>query len=129
MTTKELKEYQVLQKKIELAIQLLLWAKKRKFYSDIDVSTLVDGEIKILFDCQAQSYKFVHEFSRYFKIKFNKVKSANDRCLDYKGETKDMIVKLYAISELPPSCRVEYKTVIVPATKRHAKTVATVVCK
>ena len=107
------------------------WAKSHNLYCDIMIAAYCSEEETIAFTCQAESYKKVHEFSRKFRIKFEKEPGATKGCLDYCNNDNlyGIFIKLYAISELPPSCKVKYETIYIPAQEARTEKRAIVICK
>ena len=112
-----------------IASKYLKWAQKNRLYASTTVTTSGGDISKVKFWCQARSRKLVHEFSRLFKIKFKKEQAAGSGRLDYRHDNLQLDILLYAIGDLPPSCKVVYKDVVIPATEERTEKRATVICK
>ncbi|MGR3177806.1 MAG: hypothetical protein ACUZ8E_07090 [Candidatus Anammoxibacter sp.] len=108
----------------EIANKYLEWAKNLDLYADISVYTT--GNIG--FNCQAKSYKNVHNFVKLFKIKLEKEQSATQGCLNYRYENEKITISLYAINQLAPNCKVIYEKIVIPASKKHTIKRAKVIC-
>tara|TARA_Y100000034_G_C6600749_1_gene261329 strand:+ start:44 stop:526 length:483 start_codon:yes stop_codon:yes gene_type:complete len=95
-------------------------------------------ELQLVFMCQAKSYTNVKDFRREFGIKKmgKDVASYDHTKMDFETMHEGVLVKLYAIEELGPRCKVVYEDVVVPAspemvlkaTPEHTKKVAKIVC-
>lgn len=110
-------------------LEMLQWAKEHKLYAHIKFGYYADGKTQeVYFDCQAESYKMVHLFAKEFKVKFHRIQSATEGALDYEAKKDNINISLYAISELPPFCRVIYEDIKVLAQEAYTKTIARVVC-
>lgn len=104
------------------------WATVNKLFATISVNRFSSGDASIEFTCQPRSYKMAHDFARKFRVTLTKQASACGGKLDYRYMDKDVTINLYAISELPPSCRVEYEDVVEPATPEQIVRKAIVIC-
>lgn len=104
------------------------WSRENGLYATIAVNRHQSGKPKIDFSCQAQSYKTAHDFARKFRITLTKTPSGTHGALDYIYEGGGVRINLYAIGELPPSCRVEYEDVVEPATPERTVSKAIVIC-
>ena len=112
----------------KIASEYLKWANDHDFYGAVSIKFDHGTILKVEFSCQARSYKNVHEFARKFKLKLDKKQSATKGALDYSHASDSLDIKFYAIGELAPNCRVEYKKVKIPAQKARTETQAIVVC-
>ncbi len=113
---------------LTLADKMMKWAYKNDIYSYTSLS--VTGGVE--FECQANSYLDAHSFKKEFP-QVGKLKKTASNTLKYTGFVKDiqLSVSLYAISKLPPSCKIEYEEVVVPYQKyikAHIETRAKIVC-
>lgn len=100
-----------------------------------------EGSIKftIMFHCQPKSYTNVKAFMKKFGVKKmgKDVSSYDETEMEFNTEHEGIEIKMYAVSELGPRCKVVYEDVVVPATKEvvlkatpeHTKKVAKIVCK
>ena len=100
---------------------------------------MVDSETQyeLTFGCQPKSYSNVKAFQKEFGIrKLDKGPSIDEKELDFSAEQNGVKIKLYAVSELGPRCKVVYEEVVVPASEEyvieakpeHVKKVAKVIC-
>ena len=95
-------------------------------------------ELVLVFMCQAKSYTNVKDFRREFGVKKmgKDVASYDETKMDFETMHEGVLVKLYAIEELGPRCKVVYEDVVVPAspemvlkaTPESTKKVAKIVC-
>ena len=115
-------------KALSLANRMMKWAYKNRLWSEIRLHT--NGDVS--FDCQAHSYRSTHSFKKEFK-EVGTLKRFGTDTLTYTGYIKDvnLSIKLYSISILPPSCKIEYEEIAVPyqeSVEAHTETVAKMVC-
>lgn len=129
-----------------IRVEVINRGKKERHQKDaegkIDWSkpqTMQDGEEEVLFrfGCQPESYTNVKAFMKEFGIKkMGKDASYEETEMDFETEHQGVNIKLYAVSELGPRCKVVYEDVVVPASKElvikakpeHTKKVAKIVC-
>ena len=117
-------------KALRLANRMMEWAHKKQLWC----ATYLHSSGDVTFDCQAHSYRDAHSFKKEFQEvgKLNRSSYAGAN-LRYKGIVKDinLSVELYAISKLPPSCKIEYEEIEVPykeSVEAHTETISKMVC-
>ena len=97
----------------KLLFEMIEWAEKNRLYCDMDLH--VHGKNPVIkFGCQLKSYKNAHSFVKKFKIKLQKNIYGEDN-LEYEGKIDEIEIDLYAVKELPPSCKIVKVKKTIPA--------------
>lgn len=125
-------------KLLDLAIQMQEWASKNtgRFAQVILMSWADNAEAKSMeFSLDTNSYKDVHRFLRRFKDVGKMTKQPNGNRISYDGDVRvgeaKLGVRLWGVTDLPPSCHVEYKEIEVPeeTIPAYTRKVAEIVCQ